>query len=358
MLTTDRGPFHLQGRLLADDEARDIWVVDGRITFAEQPRARTLATGAWLLPGLVDAHAHLSLASPSDGSAQERATASAQQQLDAGVLLVREPGSPDDGAVGLGPHAGTPRVLTAGRFVVTEGGYIPGLGLETPPERLAETVAQQAQDKQWVKLVVDFFGPGGIVPTWTPNDIATAVAVAHEAGARVTVHATRPDVIAHAVDAGVDGIEHGTGMPRDLLPVLRDRGVMWTPTLIIGEGVKQMARHAFGADGAHEVEAWLDTVPGTVAEAAEMGIPVLAGTDAGMGPHGMVRQELQLLRQAGLSPDQVLAAGSWAARQHLGFPGLEEGAPADLIACAQDPRADLDELSRPVAVLLDGRLVA
>lgn len=347
--------FHLHGRVLPGTEAQDVWVADGRFTFDEQPDAETLLTDGWLIPGLVDAHAHLSLASPSEGSPQERATASAMQQLEAGVLLIREPGSPDDGAAGLGPDKGTPRVIRAGRFIVTEGGYIPGMGLETTSADLAETAAAQAKPGEWVKLVIDFFVDGRIQQTWSRADIGTAVRAAHSAGAKVTVHATRPEVIADAVEAGVDGIEHGTGIDRDLLPVLRDKGVMWTPTLLISDGARGMVAQHASPEGAKEVIAWLDTVDQRVAAAAELGVVILAGTDAGMGPHGQIGQELRLLQQAGLSNEQVLAAGSWGARKRLGFPGIEEGAPADLLAFDSDPRADLDVLNRPVVKLLAGQ---
>lgn len=350
--------LHLHGHVLPAAEARDVWVVDGRITFEEQPEARTLIQDGWLIPGLVDAHAHLSLASPSDGTPAERATASAMQQLDAGVLLVREPGSPDDGAEGLGPDEGTPRVIRAGRFIVTEGGYIPGLGLETQPQDLAATVTAQARPGQWVKLVVDFVLDGRIQQTWSRADIATAVGAAHAAGARITVHATCPEAIVAAVEAGVDGIEHGTGMPRELLPELLDREVMWTPTLLISDGVRAMAAQQATADGAKEVHGWLDGVAATVDAAAELGVVLLAGTDAGMGPHGQIGQELRLLSQAGLTSEQVLAAGSWDARRRLGFQGIEEGAPADLLAFDVDPRSDLAALDRPIVKLLDGRLLS
>jgi imidazolonepropionase-like amidohydrolase len=86
-------------------------------------------------------------------------------------------------------------------------------------------------------------------------------------------------------------------------------------------------------------------------------VTVLAGTDAGMGPHGMVRHEVALLNRAGLAPADALGAGSWAARAFLGLPGLEEGAPADLTAYRQDPRTSLAVLADPAVVILDGRLV-
>jgi len=86
-------------------------------------------------------------------------------------------------------------------------------------------------------------------------------------------------------------------------------------------------------------------------------VSILAGTDAGMGPHGQVATEISLLLKAGLSPEAALAAGSWAARDYLGLPGIEEGAPADLVAYRDDPTADVEALRRPAAVVLDGRLV-
>src|SRR4051794_25395305 len=109
--------WHLRGLVLPDDVERDVYVVDGRLTFTppDHPTS-TLATDVYLLPGLVDVHAHLALFSPAgDGaSSEERVRASAGAHLEAGVLAVREPGSPDHSSRGLGPHEGLPRVTTAG----------------------------------------------------------------------------------------------------------------------------------------------------------------------------------------------------------------------------------------------------
>ena len=51
-------------------------------------------------------------------------------------------------------------------------------------------------------------------------------------------------------------------------------------------------------------------------------------------------------------------AGSWDARDFLGLPGLVEGAPADLVVYAADPRRDLSTLAEPVRIVLRGRVVA
>jgi imidazolonepropionase-like amidohydrolase len=94
-----------------------------------------------------------------------------------------------------------------------------------------------------------------------------------------------------------------------------------------------------------------------VREAHEAGVRILAGTDAAMVPHGTVRQEMALLLGAGLPADAVLAAGSWDARRYLGFAGIEEGAPADLVAFRDDPH-DPENLARPALIVLDGHEVS
>jgi imidazolonepropionase-like amidohydrolase len=91
--------------------------------------------------------------------------------------------------------------------------------------------------------------------------------------------------------------------------------------------------------------------------AVEAGLPVLAGTDAGLVPHGLVATEVALLVQAGIDPLVALGAASWTARSWLGLPGIEDGAPADLVAYRDDPRTDPAVLTEPTVVVLDGRIV-
>jgi imidazolonepropionase-like amidohydrolase len=106
-----------------------------------------------------------------------------------------------------------------------------------------------------------------------------------------------------------------------------------------------------------QVDEGLDRQPDVLCAAVEAGIPVLAGTDAGVGPHGRVAHEVMLLCRAGLPPEVALGAASWTARAWLGHPGVEEGAPADLVAYRDDPRSDVEVLALPALVLLDGRPV-
>ena len=67
---------------------------------------------------------------------------------------------------------------------------------------------------------------------------------------------------------------------------------------------------------------------------------------------------MRALHAAGLPAEAALAAASWAARDWLGLPCIEEGAPADLVVYDSDPRADLDTLQRPQRMLLRGAVIA
>jgi imidazolonepropionase-like amidohydrolase len=91
----------------------------------------------------------------------------------------------------------------------------------------------------------------------------------------------------------------------------------------------------------------------------EEGVPIYCGTDAGGSlPHGLVAQEVAELVAAGLPVVDALSAATWGAREWLGHPGLQEGAPADLVVYPSDPRQDVGVLAHPVAVVLRGAVLA
>ncbi len=88
-------------------------------------------------------------------------------------------------------------------------------------------------------------------------------------------------------------------------------------------------------------------------------MPVYTGTDAGGSlPHGLVRDEIRALVGAGIPQRDVIAQASWRGREWLGLPGLEEGAPADLIVYDTDPRTDLSAVMLPRRTVLKGAVVA
>lgn len=92
-------------------------------------------------------------------------------------------------------------------------------------------------------------------------------------------------------------------------------------------------------------------------QAVDAGVTILAGIGAGMGPHGMVRGEVQLLIEATLAPETALGTASWTARSWLGLPDVEEGAPADLVAYRENPLEDTAVLVNPTLIFLNGQLI-
>ncbi|MGY1603020.1 amidohydrolase family protein [Geodermatophilus sp. SYSU D00815] len=357
------GGLHLAGVVLPEGEHRDLWVRDGRITFDPVPGAETVSRGGWLLPGLVDAHCHVGIGAggvPTEDPAQLRAQALAER--DAGVLALRDCGSPVDTRV-LDDDPELPRIIRAGRHIAAVKRYIPGLAVEVEPAGLADAVRTQARRGDgWVKLVGDWIdrGVGDLAPEWPGETVAAAIAAAHAEGARVTAHTFGTDALPGLIDAGIDCIEHGTGLTEELIGRMAARGTAVVPTLVNVENFP-----GFAAAGERRFPAYASTMrrlhasAGAVVRAAfDAGVPVFAGTDAGGGiAHGRIADEIRALAAAGLPAEAALAAGSWAARDWLGLPCLEEGALADVVVYDADPRADLDVLARPRLRVLRGRPV-
>ena len=187
--------------------------MDGVIAGASpMPGIEPDASG-WVLPGLVDVHNHLSLASPAgdDEDADVRVRASASVELALGVLAIREPGSPDDASTRLAVEDGWPRVITAGRFLAPPGGYFPGFAREVTAAELPSAAEQEARRSGgWAKIIGEFPGPGGRFTANCPAEVlAAATDRVHAIGSRVAIHCTSPEAVGAAVAAGVDPIEHG-----------------------------------------------------------------------------------------------------------------------------------------------------
>jgi imidazolonepropionase-like amidohydrolase len=211
----------------------------------------------------------------------------------------------------------------------------------------------------WAKVIGDFVGPGGQMRlNYRPKTLAEAARRVHAVGARIAVHATTSEAIEAAIEAGFDSIEHGWGLQDDHLTAMAARGITLIPTMtLLPTAPTWLPRLGLAPAALEMMLAAARRHPEMVRRAVEAGVLVLAGTDAGMGPHGMIHEEIRHLRDAGVPSETALAAGSWAARHFLGLPGLEEGAPADIVAYPNDPRDDLTVLARPSLMILDGKLL-
>jgi imidazolonepropionase-like amidohydrolase len=352
--------LHVRGVLLPDEQQRDLWIVDGRISTTPVRDATSIGTG-FVLPGLVDAHCHIGLG--FDGPVEDAAgqEEQARKDRDAGALLVRDCGSPVD-TRWIDGRPDLPRIVRAGRHLARTRRYLPGVGLEVEPDELPAAAEIQAKAGDgWVKLVGDWIDRevGDLSPLWPADALRSAVERAHVAGARVTVHTFSEEALPDLLDAGVDCIEHGTGLSDELICVMAERGTALVPTLINIDTFPAIADRAsrFPAYAAH-MRRLHETARDRLRTAVEAGVPVFAGTDAGGGiAHGRIADEAVALHESGLPAVDAIAATSWRAREWLGLPGLEDGAPADLIVYPEDPRIDLHILAAPSRIVLRGQVV-
>ncbi len=356
--------LHVRGVLLPDDEVRDLWLVGDRVTFTPVAGATTIASEGFILPGLVDAHCHLGIATggrPIAGIDEARSLAVIDR--DAGVLAIRDAGSPYPyGELDSDPDM--PRLARAGRHVAPVHRYLRDIGQEVEAPDVADAVTGQAKaGNGWVKLVGDWIdrSVGDLAPAWDADTLATAVAAAHAAGARITTHVFAEESVATLVAAGVDSVEHGTGLSHDVIAEMARRGTALVPTMINIEtfdDIADAAQAKFSGYAAH-MRSLKAGFPAVVADAVDAGVPIFVGTDAGGGiVHGRAADEMLMLHErAGMPVDAVLAAASWGARDWLGFPGLVEGGLADLVVYDSDPRRDLRVVREPRRIVLRGRVV-
>ncbi|MGA3525129.1 amidohydrolase family protein [Melissospora conviva] len=356
--------MHLRGVVLPDDEVRDLWLIGDRVTFEPVPGAETISDGGYVLPGLIDAHCHLGIARggrPIESLEQARTLARADR--DAGVLALRDAGSPYPYPQ-LDDDPEMPRLARAGRHIAPPKRYLRDIGVEVPAADVTAAVtAQAAAGNGWVKIVGDWIerDAGDLAPAWDADTMTAAVAAAHAAGVRAAVHTFSEAGVEIMVRAGVDSVEHGTGLSLDLIDEMARRGTALVPTMIniaTFGGIAAQAEAKFPGYAAHML-ALRDRFPEVVRAAYEAGVPIYVGTDAGGGiDHGLAADEMLLLHeQAGMSAVDVLAAASWRGREWLGFPGLVEGGLADLVVYDSDPRADLRVVRSPSRIVLKGRVL-
>lgn len=356
--------LHVRGVVLPEDEVRELWLVGDRVSTEPVPGAETVVDGGFLLPGLVDAHCHIGIAA---GEAPVTSLAQAKElalvDRDAGVLAIRDAGSPYPYSP-LDDDPEVPRLARAGRHLAPPKKHLRGIPLECTAEEVVAAAAAQANaGNGWIKLVADWLDRGvqDLAPCYDEATTRAVIETAHAAGVRVAAHTFEEETVALLVRAGVDSVEHGTGLAAELLDEMAGRGTALVPTMINVARFREIADRAevkFPAYAAH-LRALQRRFPSVVRAAVEAGVPVYVGTDAGgdIG-HGLAAAEmLRLHTDAGMAPVDVLRAGSWGARDWLGFPGLGHGGLADLVAYDADPRTDLRMLPAPSRIILRGRVL-
>jgi imidazolonepropionase-like amidohydrolase len=295
--------------------------------------------GGTLLPGIIDAHVHLGFYPPAE-------------VLAGGVTTVRDLGWPPERLAALrrqaAAPAASPRLLAAGQILTVPGGYPTRApwappGTARPVDGPAEAAAAVAELAEAGAAVIKVALDDRVGPTLPAPVLAAVVEAAAERGLDVTAHVGGAAEAAKALAAGVGELAHWpfdpAGLPDALVDALAE-SVVAVPTLHIDPTPARRAGvRRFVARGGR----------------------VVYGTDLGnQGPPPAVdTEELALLVEAGLRPEQAVAAATSEAAAHLGLAGtgvVAPGARADLLLVDGDPLADLAALSRVRLVTRDGHL--
>ncbi|MCT9097394.1 amidohydrolase family protein [Haloarchaeobius sp. HME9146] len=351
---------------------------------AADPDSVTHLDGAYLAPGLVDAHVHLMMdARPNPSANVDASTASLAYQatrnlraaVETGVTTVRDLGAPDDiaidarTAVDRGVLAG-PRVQACGRNIVMTGGHGHWFGREADgPHEVRKAVREQLKAGA---DVVKCMATGGVLtegaqtgsPELTPDELTALVDAASAKGVPTAAHAHGTQGIENAVAAGITSIEHGTYMDERAAEAMAEAGTYWVPTASAVHGIVDNADQGTIPEwavekGEHAQDAFADAFEHALAA----GVTVAMGTDAGT-PYNRfadIPHELELLVEYGMTPEEALEAATSNAAELLGI-GDETGrvAPglaADLVVLPADPREDVSAWQQPERVMARGRFV-
>ncbi|WP_125257728.1 metal-dependent hydrolase family protein [Brevundimonas fluminis] len=349
---------------------------------------------AFVLPGLIDSHVHLTSEQNPDArlqavtwDASDRAmvgAGNARRTLLAGFTTVADLGAPNDAIFALrdGVARGDvigPRILASGSSVSVHGGHGDANGYREDVLHVlsSESVCSGPDDcmravRTQVRAgadVIKITSTGGVLSNtaaglgqqFTDAELAAIVEVAHRMGRKVTAHAHGADGVNAFLRAGGDSIEHGTYLDDESIRLFRQNGAWLVPTLMAGDYV---ARVASGPDNfftpAQTAKA-LEAGPRMLDMAARAhrgGVRIAFGTDSGVSRHGDNAREFALLVRAGLTPLEAIQTATVNAAEHLGISDqagrLLPGMPADLIAVSGDPLQDVTELERVRFVMKGG----
>jgi imidazolonepropionase-like amidohydrolase len=186
--------------------------------------------------------------------------------------------------------------------------------------------------------------------TYRPEEMRAIVETAHAMGRKTAAHAHGSMGMKDAVLAGVDSIEHGSGITEEIIQLMKQRGTYLVPTVYVGEWYQENAKNL----GLPAPQA----IPGrseNLARAFREGVKVAFGTDSGTFPHGFNGKEFSSMVALGMTPKDVLRAATVNAAELIGWSDrvgtLEPGKLADVIAVDGDPLADVKVLEHVRFVL-------
>ncbi len=397
------------GTLIAEPGAaplaeRSILIEDGRIVeiregyVREDGAAVVDLSDAYVLPGLIDSHVHLTgelgpddriqSVTFSDADYALQGARHARATLMAGFTTVQDVGGRGEDAVfalrdaiARGDVLG-PRIRASGQTVAVSGGHgdprngwsedvahaLSRSSICNGPDDCRRAVREQIRKGADLIKITATGGvlsntATGVEQQFTDEELAAIVETAASMGRTVTAHAHGKAGIDAALRAGVASIEHGTYLDEETIALFKEHDAVLVPTVVAGVTVAELAETAEWMTPPQRAKSrevgpqMLDML----ARAHEGGVRIAFGTDSGVSPHGQNARELALMVEAGMTPAEALRAATVSAAEHLELAGeigaLAPGMAADLIAVPADPLADISAMLDVPFVMKGGVVV-
>ena len=359
------------------------------------PGAATIdLPGTTLIPGLIEGHSHLLLHPYNETSWDDqvlrepealrvaRAVNHARATVLAGFTTVRDLGTEGAGYADVGLEAAInqgiipgPRMIVTTRAIVATGSYGPksfatdyigvipqGAEEADGMDQITRVVRDQIKHgADWIKVYADYrWGPNGEArPSFTLEELTLMVKVAGSSGRPVVAHASTEEGMRRAVLAGVRSIEHGDGGTPAVFRLMKEHGTFFCPTVAAGASLlEQRSGYRLGTT---PLPPSLRAKQATVKAAADAGVMMCAGGDAGVFAHGENARELELLVQYGLTPLQAMMSATSINADMLEMTdrigSIRPGLLADLVAVTGDPTQDIGALRRVALVMKGGAVI-
>ena len=386
--------------VIENNKIKSVGALPPDVTLEDRRNVKVIdAAGQWIMPGLIDAHCHMSYGYPMiKGEGKGKGTTrpefstlksarSAQKVLRAGVTSIAVPGGTwftDVGvrdAIRLGLMQG-PRMFVAGRMIVTYGcieddepswegtpDHSIGKLCNTADEMVTEVRRQGKHGVNFIKMADSRSGESQML---AKDEIAAVVGEAHRRNLKVAIHSRGAGSTRAAAEAGVDWIVHADlATERDLEAVAK-AGMPILPTATFLSVVIDLGRKV----GAEQVQLDIgrmqrhyDLLGALMHKARELGIRLLVGTDTGNNaftPHGELHaKELEIfVKHGGYSPMEAIVAATRDNAMAVGLDGqvgeIASGKLADMIVLDKDPIADITVLQggkHLTHVIKDGKII-
>lgn len=341
--------------------------------------------GLTALPGLIDAHTHItySLIDEPKGDAwaemiasdrsdrYEAAKRSALKTLQTGVTSIRDLNADQDldydlrDAINRGELVG-PRIFTSGQGIHPAYDPLPE-GMETATAAFLRAAAEKrlSAGADWIKI----FGTSGSADDLTSRAYYSAEAItaaadaAQTAGKRITVHTYGPEGVDAAIAARVTSVEHPVGMTDTQVAAMKQHGIIYVPTIDHNRYYAQHgAEFGYGPDIQANLHVFVGRTIETVRRAHEVGVTIAMGSDAVMTGFGDNTCELKAFVSAGLTPAEAIRTATLNGALLLGREAdlgrLQPGFAADFVAVTGNPLEDINQLvSGVMMVMKNGTLV-